>query len=74
MVYPADRYLSGEVSLMKTARWAMLAFARLMVGCNSASKLSIPANPVRAYNGTASVGDFLTIAIDSNKQTITYKN
>jgi hypothetical protein len=29
---------------------------------------------VRSYNGTASVGDFLTISIDSSAQTITYKN
>jgi hypothetical protein len=29
---------------------------------------------VRAYNGTASVGDFLTISIDSSAHTIAYKN
>jgi hypothetical protein len=29
---------------------------------------------VRAYNGTASVGDFLTISIDSTALNITYKN
>jgi len=29
---------------------------------------------VRAYNGTASVGDFLTISVDSIAQTITYKD
>ncbi len=29
---------------------------------------------MRAYNGTASVGDFLTISIDSNALTIAYKN
>ena len=28
----------------------------------------------RSYNGTASVGDFLTISIDSKAQTITYEN
>jgi hypothetical protein len=33
-----------------------------------------PQNAVRAYNGTASVGDFLTISLDSNARTITYKN
>lgn len=31
-------------------------------------------NPVRSYNATASVGDFLTISIDSSALTITYKN
>lgn len=59
---------------MKTARLAVLVFACFLVGCNSASKLTAPANTVRSYNATASVGDFLTISIDSSAQTITYKN
>lgn len=60
---------------MKTASLALLAFACLLVGCDSATKLtSTPPNTVRSYNGTASVGDFLTISIDSSAQTITYKN
>jgi len=60
---------------MRTARLALLAFACLLMGCNSVSKLGTPAQPtVHCYNGTASVGDFLTISIDSSAQTITYKN
>ena len=60
---------------MRTARMAVLAFLCLLVGCNSASRVStIPQPAVRSYNATASVGDFLTISIDSSAQTITYKN
>src|SRR5579862_1599021 len=60
---------------MKAASFALLALACLLVGCDSATKLSsTPQNSIRAYNGTASVGDFLTISIDSSAQTISYKN
>ncbi len=60
---------------MRTARMAVLAFLCLLVGCNSASRVStIPQPAVRSYNATASVGDFLTISIDSSAQTITYNN
>jgi hypothetical protein len=33
-----------------------------------------PVGQVRSYNGTASVGDFLTISIDPSALTITYRN
>jgi hypothetical protein len=59
---------------MKTAKLILLAFACLLVGCNSTFNLHVPPATVRSYNGTASVGDFLTISIDSNAQTITYTN
>jgi hypothetical protein len=59
---------------MKTARMVLALFAFLLVGCNSATKLSAPGTAVCSYNGTASVGDFVTISIDSSAQTITYKN
>jgi hypothetical protein len=59
---------------MKTARLALLAMIGLLAGCSSTSKIAAPTNPVRSYNGTASVGDFLTISIDSTALTITYKN
>lgn len=59
---------------MKTARVLLLTFACLLVGCESTTKVNTPVNPVRSYNGTASVGDFLTISIDSSAMTITYKN
>jgi hypothetical protein len=60
----------------KTARFALLVLAGWLTGCNSATQLTTtpPAAAVRSYNGTASVGDFLTISIDSTALTITYKN
>lgn len=59
---------------MKTGRFALLAAVCFLAGCNSTSKVTAPQSAVRAYNGTASVGDFLTISIDSTAQTITYKD
>jgi len=58
---------------MKTAKLALLVAVGFLAGCNS-SKLPTSQNSVRAYNGTASVGDFLTISVNSVAQTITYKN
>jgi hypothetical protein len=60
---------------MNTARLLLLAFSCLLVGCSSTPKVTTPPqNAVRNYNGTESVGDFLTISIDSSAQTITYNN
>jgi len=59
---------------MKTAKLVLLAAICLLAGCNSTSTLGVSQSAVRAYNGTASVGDFLTISIDANALTITYKN
>lgn len=58
---------------MKTAKYLLLLFACLLVGCNSTPKTT-PAPSLRSYNGTAAVGDFLTISIDPASETITYKN
>lgn len=61
--------------MIKTAKFALLIAACFLTGCNSTTKLSTtPQNTVRDYNATASVGDFLTISIDSSAQTIAYKN
>jgi hypothetical protein len=49
-------------------------------GCTSGSKAPtappVPPTPeaVRSYTGSASVGDFLTLTVDPNTNTITYKN
>ena len=60
---------------MKTARLMLLVFSCLLVGCGSTPKLvNPPLSTLRNYNGTAAVGDFLTISIDSGAQTIAYKN
>lgn len=59
---------------MKMARLGWFILALLLVGCSTNPKVITPGNDVRSYNGTASVGDFLTISIDSSAQTITYNN
>jgi hypothetical protein len=48
-------------------------------GCKSTSSGTTgttvaPQSSVHSYNGTASVGDFLTIALDSTAHTLTYSN
>jgi hypothetical protein len=59
---------------MRTAKLGVLVAALLLAGCNSASNTATSQSAVRSYNGTASVGDFVTISINSTAQTITYKN
>ena len=61
-------------SLIKTAQCTLVLLACFLASCNSTSKVAAPQSSVRAYNGTASVGDFLTISIDSTAQNITYNN
>ena len=59
---------------MKTLQILVFGLTCFLVACNSTSSLKTAQSPVRSYNATASVGDFLTISIDSTAQTITYKN
>jgi hypothetical protein len=61
---------------MPSLRWfrhfgpgAGLCAAALLTACGGSSGSS-----TRAYQATASVGDFLTISVDSGNQTITYAN
>jgi len=61
-------------TLTKAAKLALLVALSWFAGCGSTSKSISPQSVVRAYNGAASVGDFLTISVDSTAQTITYKN
>lgn len=58
---------------MKHVKLCLLIAACLLAGCSTTSKMTTQ-KTVRSYNGTASVGDFLTISIDSSALTITYKN
>jgi hypothetical protein len=53
-----------------------VVLAGLLCGCGSAGPKANtgPLKSVRSYSGTASVGDFLTISIDSINMKITYKN
>jgi PBP1b-binding outer membrane lipoprotein LpoB len=49
--------------------------AILLAGCSTNSTRTVPSvAAVRTYNGTASVGGFLTISIDSTTATITYSD
>ena len=66
--------ISSITPLIRSARFAALLAICFFAGCNTTSKVMTPVSAVRAYNGTASVGDFLTISIDSTALTITYKN
>jgi len=59
----------------------LAGFCLLVVGCQPGVGSSLGSGSqsglvpaVRSYNGTASVGDFLTISIDSTAQTITYND
>ncbi len=60
---------------MKIATLGLVLASCLLSGCATTPSAVTPAQPaVRSYNGTASVGDFLTISINSTALTITYKN
>src|SRR5579859_7790565 len=62
------------LSAMRSVKVLLLLFALCwLAGCGSSSSSRAPSN-VRNYNGTASVGDFLTITVDSVAYTIAYKN
>lgn len=58
---------------MRISFFALLVVAALLAGCGSVSH-SNSVQAVRAYNGSAAVGDFLTISIDSSAHTIAYNN
>lgn len=64
---------------MKFAKIAILVSVFFLTSCSVATDsttttTTTPASTVRNYNGTASVGDFLTIAVDSSAHTIAYVN
>lgn len=61
-----NRILAGLAAMMVS----------LLCGCSSTAPTANPGplKSVRSYSGTASVGDFLTISIDSINMKITYKD
>ncbi len=59
---------------MRTVKPILLAAILFFAGCSHTPQPGTYQTAVRSYNATASVGDFLTISIDSTAQTITYKN
>jgi len=77
-IFPSSKEAVPAMSFPKFFSSSILAtgLAVALSGCGGSSS-SIAVNPssaVRHYNGTASVGDFLTISIDSDAHTITYDN
>jgi hypothetical protein len=61
--------------LLSSSLLLVACSAVAFLGCNNSSSSSATTtSAVRDYNGTASVGDFLTISIDSTTSTITYDN
>lgn len=58
---------------MKRLTLACLFYAGFLAGCGSSTHTT-SVNAIRNYNGTASVGDFLTITINSTASTIDYTN
>lgn len=59
---------------MRTLKPILLASILFFTACAHTPQAGTYQNMIRSYNATASVGDFLTISIDSTAQTITYKN
>ncbi len=59
---------------MRSRNFFLFFVVILLNGCSSTTRTftaaAVPTS--RTYHGTASVGDFMTITIDSNAQTITY--
>jgi archaellum component FlaF (FlaF/FlaG flagellin family) len=59
---------------MKCTATALLLAMLFLTGCSTTPTSTPAASNLRNYNGTASVGDFLTITVDSSAQTIAYHN
>jgi len=59
---------------MRTRITLALLATFLLVSCNSTPRTTTAAPASRLYHGTASVGDFMTITVDSSAQTITYND
>jgi len=58
---------------MKLRMYLAVLLAATLLGCGGTTADPV-ANAPRAYNGTASVGDFLNITLDPAARTITYTN
>ena len=52
----------------------LLSTLPFTAGCGSGTSLGSVSSSSRSYSGTASVGDFMNITLDSTAQTITYTN
>jgi hypothetical protein len=61
-----------EDSLMRTRTISVLLTLFLLAGCSSTPHSTAAAPASRVYHATASVGDFMTITVNSSAQTIVY--
>ncbi len=59
---------------MRTITTSVLLTLFLLASCSSTPRTTVAAPASRVYHGTASVGDFMTITIDSSAQTVAYTN
>jgi hypothetical protein len=59
---------------MRTRTASLLLALFLLVSCSSNTRTTVATPSSRVYHGTASVGDFVTITIDSSAQTISYND
>ncbi len=69
---PVERLPLREDRLMRFRTFVLGLTALLLSACNSTPKAVVTAPVSRVYHGTASVGDFMTITINSGVQTIVY--
>ncbi len=57
---------------MRTSMVVVWLTLFLLISCNSTPRSTVATPASRVYHATASVGDFMTITVDSGAQTITY--
>src|SRR5271154_2076876 len=57
---------------MRTCPVFVLLTMFLLLSCSTAPHTTMATPASRVYHGTASVGDFMTITIDSNAETVSY--
>jgi hypothetical protein len=57
---------------MRILSAALVLSLLLLIGCSSTPRTTMATPASRVYHGTASVGDFMTITVDSVAQTIAY--
>jgi hypothetical protein len=69
-----DGLRQSEDLLMRIRFTPLFLILLLFASCSSTTHVAPPAVAARIYHGTASVGDFMTITIDSTAQTITYSD
>ncbi|MGB2835596.1 MAG: hypothetical protein WBC30_08210, partial [Candidatus Sulfotelmatobacter sp.] len=57
---------------MRTSTVVVWITLFLLIGCNSTPRTTVATPAARVYHGTASVGDFMTVTVNSGAQTIAY--